>query len=368
MSPLKIGIVGCGNISGIYFDNLGKFTATTIVAVADLDLDRAKQAAEKNGVPLALSPDELIAHPDVDLVLNLTIPKAHSTVAQAAVENGKHVYNEKPLTVDLADAQKLLQTAKEKGVRVGGAPDTFLGGGHQTARAAIDRGDIGEPIGSHAFMLCHGHESWHPSPEFYYERGGGPMLDMGPYYLTALANMIGSIKRVTGSTRITFPTRTITSQPKNGKVIEVETPTHIAGIMDFENGAVGEITTSFDVWHSKVPSILVYGTEGSLIVPDPNGFGGEVQIRVKGQKEWETVPNIHGFNGNSRGVGVLDMAIAIRDGRPHRASGELAGHVLEVMHAFEKSSTESRHVQLSSELARPAALGETELHEFVPVG
>ena len=356
MEPLRVGIVGCGNISGIYFHNLGRYRSTEVVAVADLDLDRAKAAAEKNGVGLTLSPDELIAHQDVELVLNLTIPKAHGSVAIAALQNGKHVYNEKPLAIELSEAEEMLRLAAEHGLRVGGAPDTFLGGGHQTCRDLIDQGVIGEPIAAHAFMLCHGHESWHPSPEFYFERGGGPMFDMGPYYLTALVNMIGPIRRISGSTRITFPTRTITSQPKQGKVIEVETPTHIAGSMDFGNGAIGQITTSFDVWHSQVPSILVYGTEGSMIVPDPNGFGGEIKVRNKGASEWEVAPITHGFAGNDRGVGVLDIAYAIRENRDHRASGALAGHVLEAMHAFHTSSDEGRHVELASRPDRPALL------------
>jgi len=364
MEPLRIGIVGCGNISGIYFQNLGKYRATEIVAVADLDLDRARGAAEKHGVPLALSPDDLIAHPDVDLVLNLTVPKAHGSVAQAAVEAGKHVYNEKPLTIERAEAARLLETARAKGVRVGGAPDTFLGGGHQACRALIDAGTIGEPVAAHAFMLCHGHESWHPSPEFYYEKGGGPMFDMGPYYLTALVNLIGGIRRISGSARITFPTRTITSQPKAGKVVEVETQTHIAGIMDFAQGAVGEITTSFDVWFHRLPNIVVYGTEGSLVVPDPNGFGGVPMVRTRSSSDWEPVNVDFGFADNARGVGVLDIADAIRTGRPHRASGDLAYHVLDAMHAFHDSSAVGRHVDLATGVDRPAAMARDEFVEM----
>ncbi len=352
-SPLRIGIVGCGNISGIYFQNLGQYPETEIVAVADLDMARAKEAAEKHGFPLALSTDELINHPDVDLVLNLTVPKAHAAVALQAIRAGKHVYGEKPLAVDRADAAIMLNTATATGVLVGCAPDTFLGGSHQTCRALIDEGAIGEPVAVQANMICHGHETWHPSPEFYYEVGGGPMMDMGPYYLTALINMLGPIRRVTGSARITFPTRTITSQPKNGKVVEVETPTHYSGVMDFESGAIGEITQSFDIWYAQAPVIAIYGSEGSLAVPDPNGFGGEIRIRTRNNSDWEVVPSRFGNMENSRGIGVRDMARALQTGTSHRASGALAFHVLDAMHAFREASEQERHIHLGSTVERP---------------
>jgi len=355
MQPLRIGIVGCGNISGIYFRNLGTYEETQIVAVADLDLDRAKTVAEKNGVPLALTPDALINHPDVDLVLNLTIPNAHATIAQRAVEAGKHVYNEKPLAILREDAQRFLAAAEANRVRVGCAPDTFLGSGIQTCRKLIDDGAIGEIVGGSAFMLCRGHESWHPSPEFYYEAGGGPMLDMGPYYVTALVNLLGPIRRVSGSTRITFPTRTITSQPKAGKVIEVETPTHLAGVMDFANGAVVQIATSFDVYGSTEPTIAIYGSEGTLLCPDPNGFAGEVKLKKPGGN-FEVVPLAFGHDDNARGIGVRDIALAIAENRPHRASGALAYHVLDVMKAFQDSSESNQHVPISSGVERPAPI------------
>jgi len=356
MQPVRIGIVGVGNISGIYLKNLGIYKSTQIVAVADIDLDRAKAVAEQNGIAEALSPEELIGSPNVDFVLNLTIPHAHGPVALAAAKAGKHVYNEKPLSVEVSVAEELLDVANKNGVLVGCAPDTFMGGGIQTCRALIDSGAIGTPVAANAFMLCHGHESWHPSPEFYYQVGGGPMLDMGPYYVTALINLMGGIKRVTGSTRITFPTRTITSQPKNGKVIEVETPTHLSGTMDFENGAVAHITTSFDVYPDPLPNIVIYGSEGTLIVPDPNGFGGEPKLKKAGEQEFQTVELTHGFSENARGVGVLDMCHVIRNGGTHRASGDLALHALEVMHAFQQASESERHVHTRHMVERPAAM------------
>jgi predicted dehydrogenase len=357
MQPLRIGIIGVGNISGIYIKNLTLFRSTEIVAVADLDLDRAKATAEKIGPVQALSPDDLLASPDVELVLNLTIPNAHGSVAIAAAKAGKHVYNEKPLAIALSDAETLLEEAKVAGTLVGGAPDTFLGGGIQTCRALIESGAIGEPIAANAFMLCRGHETWHPSPEFYYEPGGGPMFDMGPYYVTALVNLIGGIRRVSGSTRISFPTRTITSQPKNGKIIEVQTPTHISGTMDFDNGAIGHITTSFDVYGSPLPNIVIYGSEGTLIVPDPNGFGGTPLLKRASDQDFQPVELTHGFADNARGVGVLDMGYAIRNGGTPRASGALATHVLEVMHAFDQSSHLERHVHIHSKADRPEAMG-----------
>jgi len=355
MQSTKIGIVGCGNISDIYCEAGNKFDILDIVACADLDMTRAQAKAEKHSIPTACSTAELLANPVIDIVVNLTIPQAHAEVALAAVEAGKSVYNEKPLTISREDGARLLQMAEKKGVRVGGAPDTFLGGGLQTCRKLIDDGEIGEPVAATAFMTCHGHESWHPDPEFYYKVGGGPMFDMGPYYLTALVAMLGPVNRVTGSTRITFPERTITSQPKSGQKITVDVPTHVVGVLDFASGAVGTIITSFDVWFAELPRIEIYGTQGSLSVPDPNTFGGPVRIRQAGDTEWREVPLSYGYAENSRGLGVADMAHALHSGRPHRANGELAFHVLDLMHAFHEASALGRHIDLGSSCQRPAA-------------
>lgn len=355
--PTKIGIIGCGNISGIYFQAGKTFEILDIAACADLDLSRAQAAAEKHGVPKAVTPAELLADPQIEIVVNLTIPNAHFDVCLAALEAGKSVHVEKPLSITREQGKKLLDVAKAKNLRVGAAPDTFLGGGLQTCRKLIDDGVIGEPIGATAFMLCHGHESWHPDPEFYYKVGGGPMFDMGPYYLTALVSLIGPIHRITGSTRVTFPERTITSQPKHGTKVTVDVPTHVAGIMDFQNGAIGTITTSFDVWAAAGhPPIEIYGTEGSLQVPDPNGFGGPVKVRRPGDSEWKDVELSHNFAENSRGIGVADMAYALRSGRPHRASGALAYHVLEAMHGFHDASNAGKHYEMQSTVERPAPL------------
>lgn len=355
--PIGVGIIGCGNISHIYFTNLHKrFRNTTVVACADLDFSRAQARKEEFDIPKACTPEELLALPEVQIVVNLTIPNAHHSVCLAALNSGKHTHVEKPLSITRAEGKELVDTAKAKGLRVGGAPDTFMGGGIQTCRKLIDDGWIGEPVAVTAFMLCHGHESWHPDPEFYYKQGGGPMFDMGPYYLTALVSLIGPIRRVTGSTRITFPKRTITSKPKYGTEINVDVPTHIAGVMDFECGAIGTLVTSFDVWHAETPRIEIYGTEGTLSVPDPNGFGGPVRVRRARSGDWANIPLTHSFAENARGVAVADMAAAITTGRPHRASGEMALHVLEAMHGFHDASSSGSHYEMQTYCERPAPL------------
>jgi len=356
MAPMKVGVVGCGNISGIYLKRCSAFEILKVAACADIDLGRAKAKAAEYGVPKAYTTEELLADRDIDIVLNLTIPRVHFAVAMAALKAGKSVYNEKPLALMRQEGKKLLAVARRKGLRVGGAPDTFLGGGLQTCRKLIDDGRIGAPIAATAFMMCHGHESWHPDPEFYYKVGGGPMFDMGPYYLTALVALIGPVRRVTGSTRITFPERTITSQPKAGTKVKVDVPTHVVGVLDFANGAIGNIITTFDVWAAELPRIEIYGTEGSLSVPDPNGFGGPVRLRRAGEKEWTEVPLTHGYAENSRGIGVADMAYGLRTGRPHRAGGALAYHVLDIMHAIHDASDKGKHIEPKSTCDRPAPL------------
>jgi predicted dehydrogenase len=358
MNKLNIGIVGCGAISGIYLKNCtGRFQVVNVAACADIIPERAQEKAKEYGVAKACSVDELLADPDVHIVLNLTIPKVHAEVCVKALEAGKHAYVEKPLAVSRADGTRVLDTAKAKGLRVGGAPDTFLGGGIQTCRKLIEDGWVGRPVGATAFMLGAGHESWHPDPEFYYKAGGGPMFDMGPYYLTALVFLLGPINRIAGLTRTTFSERLITSEPKYGTTIAVDVPTHVAGLMDFHSGAVGTIITSFDIRGGhNLPRIEVYGTEGTLMVPDPNTFGGPVMMRRAGQKEWKEVPLSHGYADNSRGIGVADMAYGILSGRPHRANGELTYHVLEAMHAFHDASDSGQYYSMQSTCEQPAPL------------
>ncbi len=355
-SPVGIGVVGCGYISEIYLKNLHDVDEFEVVACADALPERAEARAAEFGVPKALSVRELLADPEVELVLNLTVPAAHAEIALAAVRAGRSVYSEKPLAIDREDGRRLLEAARERGVRIGAAPDTFLGGGLQTCRQLLDDGAIGEPVAATAFMLNHGHEHWHPDPAFYYQSGGGPLFDMGPYYLTALIALLGPVRRVTGSTRASFPERTIASQPRAGQTIPVEVPTHVAAVLDFAGGAIATLVTSFDVWAAEVPKLEIYGATGSLSLPDPNTFDGPVRLRQAGDDTWRPVPLTHPYTANSRGLGVADMAHALRSGRPHRANGDLAFHVLDVMDAIETASREGRHVELTSTCERPAPL------------
>jgi predicted dehydrogenase len=352
----QVGLIGTGTISAIYLKNRTRFETFEVAACADLDMDRARARAEEYGVPRACTVEELLSDPEIAVVINLTVPQAHATVALASVRSGKSVYNEKPLTLSREEGRRLLDEAKANGVRVGCAPDTFLGAGLQTCRQLIDEGAIGEPVAATAFMLSHGPEGWHPNPEFYYQVGGGPMFDMGPYYLTALINLLGPVRRVSGSARATFPTRLIGSQPFKGQTITVNTPTHVATTLDFAAGPIGTLITSFDVWSYNLPRIEIYGSEGSLSVPDPNRFDGPVRVRRAGEEEWTEVPLTRPYNDNSRILGVADMVQGIQSGRPHRASGDLAYHVLDIMHASLESSDQGRHIAIESTVERPAAL------------
>jgi len=352
----KIGVIGCGNISRAYLDAGARYDILEVVACADLLPERAKARAEEFGIPKACSVDELLADPEIAIVVNLTIPVVHAEIALAALQAGKHTYAEKPFAVTREQGRAVLALAEQQGLLVGCAPDTFMGAGNQTCRKLIDDGWIGEPIGASVFMMCHGHESWHPDPDFYYQPGGGPMFDMGPYYLTALTNLLGPTASVAGSATITYPERLITSQPHYGDTIHVKVPTHVNGIMQFASGAMGTITTSFDVWGSGHGPVEIYGTEGSLMVPDPNGFGGGIRVKRAEHEGWSDVPHSHGYADGNRGIGVADMAYALRSGRPHRASGAMAYHVLDIMEAFTEAWEARQWVPLESTVARPTML------------
>jgi predicted dehydrogenase len=355
---LGIGIAGIGNISKIYLDNLSGMFAKRVklAAAADVIFERAEKASADYKIKAFKSLDEMLNSGDVDIILNITPPKVHFEAALAAVRAGKHVYNEKPLCTKREEAAQLLKTAAERGVRVGGAPDTFLGAGLQTCRKIIDDGWIGAPVAANAVMMGHGPEHWHPSPEFFYKDGGGPMFDMGPYYITALVSLLGPVARVSGSARISTPTRTITNQYDYGKIINVEIPTHIAGVLDFADGPVGTLITSFDVYSHSLPCIEIYGTEGTLKVPDPNTFGGPVFVKRLREPEWAQIPLLKNYQENSRGLGITDMAEAIEEGRTHRASSELAFHVLDVMQGIHDASASGKYYKLKSKCKRPAAL------------
>ena len=360
----NIGIVGIGDISGIYLKNITEtFKELHIVAVCDLIRERALKAQKDYGIEKVYDTmEELFADDSITLVLNLTRPYEHFAVSKGALLAGKHVYSEKPLGASLEEGRELVKIAEEKGLMLGGAPDTFLGAGIQTCRRLIDDGVIGDVVGASAAMICHGHETWHHDPEFYYKYGGGPMMDMGPYYITALINLIGGIKKVTGVTKISFPQRLITSQPHNGEIIDVEVPTYITGVMQFENGAVGTITTTFDVFRSRSHNIEIYGSKGTLFVPDPNCFDGDIEFYNGITGETEKYPLEFDYAENSRALGLADIAKAIETGRKPRTSYKQTFHVLEVMEAFRQSSDEGKTVEIKSTFTREAPLDKNAAH------
>lgn len=351
---VKVGIIGCGNISTHYLQGCRRFDILEVVACADIEVAKAEALAVEYGLAAKTVPD-LLVDPEIEIIINLTIPAVHAEVSLAAIAVGKNVQSEKPLAISRADGQKILAAAQEKGVRVGCAPDTFLGGGLQTCRKLIDDGQIGQPVGATAFMMGSGPEAWHPNPAFFYQTGAGPMFDMGPYYLTALIHLLGPVERVTGSTRISFPERIATSQARYGEQIPVEVPTFVAGLLNFVSGPVATLITTFDVVASTLPCIEIYGSEGSLVGPDPNVFGGPVRLRRRGADAWQDVPLTHDPNV-LRGIGVADLAYAIVYDRPHRTNGALAYHVLELMHAIEESSQKGHHIEIESRCEWPAPL------------
>ena len=355
MDRVGIGIIGCGNISAAYLKAARVFPILDVRAVADLNLAAAEARGAEFGVP-ATTVERLLADPSIEIVVNLTVPLAHVEVGLRVIAAGKHVHSEKPLGIDTVEARRLLDAAAAKGLRVGSAPDTFLGGAHQTCRRLLDDGAIGQPLAGTAFFMCPGHERWHPSPGFFYLRGGGPVLDMAPYYVTDLVNLLGPVARVAGITSRARATRTITSQPLAGETIPVEVATHAAATLAFASGPVVTMVMSFDVPRHRHRPIELYGSEGSMAVPDPNWFGGQIEIGTAAG-DWRAAITEHAYaNGNFRIIGVADMAHAIRKNRPHRASGALAFHVLEVMEAVQRSSDEGRHVTIESRPERPAML------------
>jgi predicted dehydrogenase len=353
MKRVKVGVIGCGNISAAYLKAARTFPILNIVALADARPEAARARAEEFGLKAA-PVEALLADPAVEVVLNLTIPRAHVEVGLQALAAGKHVYAEKPLGVALAEARRLVEAAQGRGLRLGSAPDTFLGGGHQTARRVIDEGRIGKPMAGTAVFMCPGHERWHPDPDFYYKPGGGPMLDMGPYYITALVNLLGPIESVVGVASRARAERVIGSKARKGERIAVEVATHVTGVLRFVSGAAVTMTMSFDVAKHRHSHIEIYGESGAMIVPDPNKFGGPIEIAAAGE-EWAEVAVAGPYaDDNYRSLGLADMAQAIRTGRAHRASGALAFHALEAMCAFQTSSDTGAVVSIASRPERPA--------------
>ena len=357
---INVGVVGCGNISPVYLENICRNFSDVInlVACSDLSNERALATSKKFDIPKVLDFPQLLQDPEVELVLNLTNPLAHASVNLKALEAGKHVYSEKPLAIEPEDGQRIINRSISGNLMVGCAPDTVLSPGLQTCRKIIDEGMIGEPVSAIACFGSHGVERWHPNPEFYYKEGGGPMFDIGPYYLSALVNLIGPVKRVTGSHARMFPKRI-----SGDKKIDVEVSTHVAGLLDFESGAIGNITTSFDMWgptrdvraHTK-KTIEIYGTEGTLTVPDPVHLGGRIRLlKMDGDKEmeWIEMPLAYEEIGEIRGMGLVEMAWAIKQQRNCRVNGNVANHVLEIMYAIHKSSDIGRHIELNTTCEKP---------------
>ena len=374
MTQLRVGLIGTGRISDIYLRNAALFDELDIVACGSLNRAESEAKAAAFGVPLVADPDEILRMPDIDAILNLTIPAAHADVSLAALEHGKHVYSEKPFVTDLEDGRHILSLAAQKGLLVGNAPDTFFGGRWQTLRRALDEGTIGEPTGVAAFVPTHGVERHHPNPDFYYAHGGGPLLDLGPYYLTVLVFLLGPIARAAGLSRRTFAERMIENGPRNGEMIPVEVDTHCLSLFEFENGVIGQMMVSFDVWDSETPRLEIYGTEGTLCIPDPdpgdgaNIFTGPVWIRTRETSRWTMRPrpvapahwaeveNRHGLNFDARGAGLADLARAAAEDREPRASGALAQHVAEVMQAMLASPEAGGFISINSTCSRPSLL------------
>jgi predicted dehydrogenase len=353
-NQIGLGIIGCGNISQAYFDGAKAFEVLKLVACSDINMDVANEKGKENDCCVQ-TVEELLANDDIDLVINLTIPSVHAEVSIKILQAGKHVHCEKPLAVHLKDAKEVLDLAKKKGLKVGCAPDTFLGAGLQTCRKVVDDGWLGKVTSGTAFMLGGGPEAWHPNPAFFYQEGAGPMFDMGPYYITALVHLLGPIQSVTAVASKPKKVRIATCKEQFGAELKVDVPTHYSGTLVFHSGAVISMTISFDVQAHGHSPIELYGELGSIKVPDPNTFGGPVELYTTSEKEWKNISLSHPYADNMRSIGAADMAYAILHDRQHRSSGELAYHALEVMHAFETSSTAKKCITIESQPHQPSA-------------
>ena len=352
-NQVNVGIIGCGQISKIYLKAAKLFPIINIIACADIKKEVAEEKARENDIE-AMPVERLLKESAVDIVLNLTTPQSHTEVNLKALHAGKHVHCEKPFALTRSEGMTVITLAQKQGLLVGCAPDTFLGGGLQTCRKLIDEGCIGRAVAGTAFLMEQGNDP--PIPEFLYKKGGGPLYDFGPYYITALVNLLGPVKRVCALSAITFKERIATCEEQTRRVIPVEVPTHVAGTLEFNCGALITIVMSFDVWHHSNHNIEIHGEEGSLKVSDPNTFGGPVYINKPGDEGWQPVPLSHGYTDQMRIIGVADMAYAIRGNRKNRCSGELAYHVLDVMESLIESSTERKYIPVESTTERPAAL------------
>lgn len=371
MRKLGVGIIGCGNISASYLALGPLFKALDLRAVADINMEAARaRAAEFN--LRAETVDGLLAADDIDMVVNLTIPAAHFEITKRILEAGKHAYSEKPMVLSLAEGKELVALARAKGLRLGSAPDTFFGGAHQTARAVIDEGQLGQVVAGSCHVMSRGMESWHPNPDFFFQPGGGPILDLGPYYITNLVQLIGPVRAVTALANAAFPTRTIGNGPRQGEGVPVDTPTNIHALLEFHNGATVTFSASWDIVANRHSNMEIYGTQGTLYVPDPNFFGGDLDMVTLNGSQSALRIDHHPFGvtnmsdgqgqarANYRCAGLADMAQAITENRPHRCNAELALHVVDVMVSILRAGESRTWVETSTTCERPAALSAAE--------
>ncbi|MEI8407458.1 MULTISPECIES: Gfo/Idh/MocA family protein [unclassified Kribbella] len=354
MSAVGVGVIGAGVISDAYIKSMQSFRDLAVVAIGDLRPEAAKEKAEQYGIEAHGGPEAVLSNPDVEIVVNLTIPIAHVEVALAAVAAGKHVWSEKPFSLDQESGLKLLSTAQDAGLRLGCAPDTILGPGLQESRRIIERGEIGQPLTALTLMQSPGPESWHPNPAFLFQEGAGPLWDIGPYYLTTLVQLFGPVAAVAGLGSKSREKRTIGSGPLAGTDFDVTVPTHVSAIARFESGQSSQSIFSFDSPLPRAGVVEITGSEATLAVPDPNRFDGEIKIRRRGAEDWETIANTEA--SAERGTGVLDMARAIRENRPHRATGALAFHIVDVMASITDSIDTGAFVDVTSTVEVAAIL------------
>ncbi len=356
MNKMRVGVIGCGMVAKSYLNTLQKFSHIELGACADLMPERAQQIAAEYQFKRSCSPGELLKGDDCDMVLNLTIPAAHCEVNLAILEAGKHVYSEKPLGIKLREAEQVLAKAKEKGLRVGCAPDTFLAGGHQHSRQLVEAGTIGRPLAAFGTVCGHGPDAYHANPHFFYEEGAGPMLDQGVYVITALLPLFGRVKTVSARAQIGITDRTVLSEPRFGEKIDVQTPTHLVCALEYADGGMANLMISWEIWASRLPFMEIYGTDGTIRLPHWNSYEDNFEVYTKTEKggSWATIQTQRPYVGGSyRGLGMAEMAAAILTDKPHRASGERANHVLDIMEGLVRSAREDKPIQMSTPYEKP---------------
>ena len=339
MKKYKVGVIGCGSIAGNYLDHAKRVFSDyfEVTAVGDIVEEKAAGRAAKYGIGKYGSPDLIYNDPDIDIILNLTVPAAHAGVTLRGLKAGKHVYTEKPLACSREDMRTILRTAEECGKRIGCAPDSFMSAPSQTAKKALEDDWIGEPIGVNAICAMRGNEYWRPDSDFFYKEGAGPMMDMAPYYLNLLVTMLGPVSSVSAAGKITWPQRTIKVAPRRGEKIDVEVPTYVSSTLTFSNGTIATFVNSFDIWATKQPHIEIYGEKGTLVIPDPNRYTGDVYLKRFTDSDWRTLPQFVEYSEYGRGIGIVDMIRAIEDGRPHKADGKLGYHVTDVIFSMDEA-------------------------------